>query len=94
MTSVLTRMDSTTILGNHFDAPIFISPAAAPGLVGGYVPKHQELGLVQGAGEEGILYIPALYAEMTIEEMGKAQLPGQSMFQQASPKSSQPHYQD
>lgn len=75
---------STTILGNHFDAPIFISPAAAPGLVGGYVPEHRELGLVQGAGEEGILYIPALYAEMTIEEMGKAQLPGQSMFQQVS----------
>ena len=72
----------TTILGHHFDAPIFISPAAAPGLVGGYVPEHEELGLVQGAGNEGILYIPALYAEMRIEQMGKAQLPGQTMFQQ------------
>ena len=75
---------STTILGNQFDAPIFISPAAARGLIGGYVPEHEELGLVEGAGNEGILYIPALYATMTIEEMGKKQLPGQTMFQQVS----------
>lgn len=50
--------------------------------MGGYVPPERELGLVQGAGSESILYIPALYAEMSIEEMGKAQLPGQTMFQQ------------
>ena len=62
--------------------PIFISPAAAPGPVGGYVPPHEELGLVQGAGNAGILYIPALYATMSIEAMGAAQLPGQTMFQQ------------
>lgn len=48
------------------------------------MPPHEELGLVEGAGNEGILYIPALYATMSIEEMGKKQLPGQTMFQQVS----------
>lgn len=76
--------DRTQILGYNFSAPIFISPAAAPGLVGGYVPPERELGLVQGAGSEEVLYIPALYAEMSIEEMAEAQLPEQVMFQQVS----------
>lgn len=74
----------TTILGNKFSAPLFISPAAAPGLIGGYVPENKELGLVKGAGIGGILYIPAQYAEMSIEEMGQEQLEGQTMFQQVS----------
>lgn len=76
------RLCRTTILGHNFSAPFFISPAAAPGAVGGYVPKDRELGLVQGAGDEGILYIPALYAEMSIEEQGMNQGPSQVMFQQ------------
>lgn len=49
-----------------------ISPAAAPGLLGGYVPPDRELGLLKGTYTGGILYIPALYAEVSIEESGQA----------------------
>ena len=80
--STLNASMATTILGYNFSLPIFISPAAAPGPVGGYVPPHEELGLVQGAGSNGILYIPALYATLSIEAQGAAQAPTQIMFQQ------------
>lgn len=62
----------TTILGHKFDAPFFISPAATPGPVGGYVPEDREMGLLKGAYNGGILYIPAQYASMSIEEFGAA----------------------
>lgn len=74
---------STTILGYNFSAPFLISPAAAPGAVGGYVPKDRELGLLKGAYNGDILYIPALYAEMSIEEIAEAKGDtGQVTFQQ------------
>jgi isopentenyl diphosphate isomerase/L-lactate dehydrogenase-like FMN-dependent dehydrogenase len=73
---------STTILGYHVALPIFISPAAAPGAVGGYVPKNRELGLLKGAANHSILYIPAHYAEMSLAEFAKAASPDQLLFQQ------------
>lgn len=70
-------------MGHNFSAPFFISPAAAPGAVGGYVPPERELGLLHGANAGGILYIPALYADVTIEEFGEAKAgTGQVTFQQ------------
>ena len=36
------------------------------------MPEHKELGLLKGAYTGGILYIPAMYAEMQIGEMAKA----------------------
>ena len=80
----LMRRRRTTILGHNISAPIFINPAAAPGAVGGYVPKNREEGLIQGAYSGNILYIPALYAEMSIEEMAAAKKGCQIMFQQVS----------
>lgn len=62
----------TKILGHQFSAPIFISPAAAPALLGGYVPADRELGLLKAAYTQDILYIPAQYAEVSIEEFGQA----------------------
>jgi isopentenyl diphosphate isomerase/L-lactate dehydrogenase-like FMN-dependent dehydrogenase len=79
---VLTSLGRTSILGYNFSAPIFISPAATPGAVGGYVPKDREMGLIKGSGTGEILYIPALYAEMSIEEIAKAKVQGQVTFQQ------------
>lgn len=62
----------TSILGYNFSAPFFISPAAAPAALGGFVPADRELGLLKGASSGEILYIPALYAEVSIEEFGEA----------------------
>ena len=59
-TDVADRTNSTTILGHEFSAPIFISPAAAPGAIGGYVPENEELGLLKRAYTGGIPYIPAM----------------------------------
>ena len=78
----LTDCGSTKILGNNFSAPFFISPGAAPGPVGGYVPEDREQGLIEGAYNGNILYIPALYAEMTIEEIAATKGSGQTIFQQ------------
>ncbi|KAH7383202.1 hypothetical protein BKA66DRAFT_417642 [Pyrenochaeta sp. MPI-SDFR-AT-0127] len=55
----------TTILGYNFSAPFFISPCAR----GGYAHPDGELGLVKGAGEANILYMPALYANKKVEEI-------------------------
>jgi len=79
----LTDCGSTKILRNNFSAPFFISPGAAPGPVGGYVPEDREQGLIEGAYNGNILYIPALYAEMTIEEIAATKGSGQTIFQQA-----------
>lgn len=77
---------STTILGYNFSAPLFISPAAAPGAVGGYVPENGELGLLKGAYTGDILYIPAMYAGMTPAEMASARNgTDQVTFQQVCP---------
>ena len=84
---------STTLLGNKLSAPFFISPAATPGAVGGYVPEGREIGLIQGSYAGNILYVPALYAEMSIEEMAAAKGHGQVMFQQVSmPASARPSH--
>lgn len=47
------------------------------------MPEHKELGLLKGAYTGGILYIPAMYAEMQIDEMAKARTgTNQVTFQQ------------
>jgi isopentenyl diphosphate isomerase/L-lactate dehydrogenase-like FMN-dependent dehydrogenase len=70
----------TTILGHNFSAPFFISPCAR----GGYANEDGELGLVKGAGEGDILYMPALYASKSLEDIYAARPNGseQVLFQQ------------
>ncbi|PNP50316.1 hypothetical protein THARTR1_09024 [Trichoderma harzianum] len=68
----------TTILGHNFSAPIFISPCAR----GGYGHSDGELNLVKGAAAGNILYMPALLASYTIEEIAAAKAEGQVVFQQ------------
>jgi isopentenyl diphosphate isomerase/L-lactate dehydrogenase-like FMN-dependent dehydrogenase len=58
----------TTILGHKVSAPFFISPCAR----GGYAHPDGELNLVKGAAAGDILYMPALYATKTIEEIAAA----------------------
>ncbi|KAG5802493.1 hypothetical protein H9Q74_014121 [Fusarium xylarioides] len=67
----------TKILGHNFSAP-FISPCARAG----NAHPDAELNLMKGAGEGDILYMPALYASLTIEEIAKAKSEGQVVFQQ------------
>jgi len=81
----ITKIESslpTTILGYNFSAPFFISPCAR----GGYAHPDGELNLVKGAGAGDILYMPALYASKTIEEIYAARVSNQStpqvLFQQ------------
>lgn len=94
----MTRADPicrTDILGYNFSAPIFISPAAAPALLGGYVPEERELGLLRGAYTGDILYIPAQYAEVSIEEFGQAKAnTSQVTFQQLYAKENMTFNQD
>ncbi|QDS75859.1 hypothetical protein FKW77_001602 [Venturia effusa] len=59
---------NTTILGHQFSAPFFISPAARAG----YGNEKGEVGLVEGAAQGNILYMPALYATLSIEEIAAA----------------------
>ncbi|KAJ4371633.1 hypothetical protein N0V83_004853 [Neocucurbitaria cava] len=70
----------TTILGYNFSAPFFISPCAR----GGYAHPDGELGLVQGAAEGNILYMPALYSSKKMNEIyaAKANNSEQVLFQQ------------
>ncbi|RBQ76008.1 hypothetical protein FVER53590_09611 [Fusarium verticillioides] len=68
----------TKILGHNFSAPFFISPCARAG----NAHPDAELNLMKGAGEGDILYMPALYASLTIEEIAKAKSEGQVVFQQ------------
>ncbi len=49
------------------------------------MPEHKELGVLKGAYSSGILYIPATYAEMQMDEMAKARTgTDQVTFQQVS----------
>ncbi|KKY25512.1 putative2-hydroxy-acid oxidase [Phaeomoniella chlamydospora] len=70
----------TTILGYNFSAPFFISPCSR----GGYANSEAELGLVKGAYEGNILYVPAHYASLSIEEIAAAKPTNdtQVLFQQ------------
>ncbi|KAL7942016.1 hypothetical protein V8C42DRAFT_333357 [Trichoderma barbatum] len=77
----ITKIESTlptTLLGHNFSAPIFISPCAR----GGYGHRDGELNLVKGAAAGNILYMPALLASYTIEEIAAAKAKGQVVFQQ------------
>ncbi|KAH8680063.1 (S)-2-hydroxy-acid oxidase [Tricladium varicosporioides] len=70
----------TTILGYNFSAPFFIAPATRAGL--GH--ERAELNLVEGAFAGNILYVPALYATLSIEAIaaGKPNNASQVTFQQ------------
>ncbi|TDZ18832.1 Cytochrome b2 [Colletotrichum orbiculare MAFF 240422] len=77
----ITRVEATiptTILGHNFSAPFYISPCGRAGL--GH--PEGELGLVEGAGREGILYIPALRTTRSGEDISAAKVGGQVTFQQ------------
>ncbi|KAI5918972.1 hypothetical protein F4810DRAFT_530232 [Camillea tinctor] len=68
----------TTILGHNFSAPFFISPCAR----GGYGNVDGEKGLVEGAAAGDILYMPAIYASLTIEDIATYKTDDQVTFQQ------------
>ncbi|OAA50262.1 Alpha-hydroxy acid dehydrogenase, FMN-dependent [Metarhizium rileyi] len=68
----------TTILGHNFSAPFFISPCAK----GEYGHKDAEVNFVKGAAAGKILYMPAQYASLTIEQIAEAKTEGQVLFQQ------------
>jgi isopentenyl diphosphate isomerase/L-lactate dehydrogenase-like FMN-dependent dehydrogenase len=79
----ITKIESTlptTILGHNFSAPFFISPCARAG----YAHPDAEINLVKGAAEGNILYMPALYASKTVEEIAaaKGNSSSQVLFQQ------------
>jgi isopentenyl diphosphate isomerase/L-lactate dehydrogenase-like FMN-dependent dehydrogenase len=77
----ITNVESTlptTILGHNFSAPFFISPCAK----GGNAHPDAEKNFVKGAAAGDILYMPALYASLSIEEIAKAKAEGQVVFQQ------------
>jgi isopentenyl diphosphate isomerase/L-lactate dehydrogenase-like FMN-dependent dehydrogenase len=79
----VTKIESTletTILGHKFSTPFFIAPCAR----GGLAHPEAEKNLVKGAKEGGILYMPALYASLTIEEIAAAKPSNgsQVLFQQ------------
>lgn len=71
----------TSILGYNFSAPFFIAPAAKAGKANS---TSAETGLVQAAGEAGILYIPSISSTLSIEEIAAAAAPAtsQTMFHQ------------
>ncbi|PSN66725.1 FMN-dependent alpha-hydroxy acid dehydrogenase [Corynespora cassiicola Philippines] len=60
---------TTTVLGYNFSAPIFIAPAAR-GAYGD--PERAEINFVEASGNEDTLYVAALYASKTIEELAAA----------------------
>ncbi|KAK5954339.1 hypothetical protein OHC33_004912 [Knufia fluminis] len=72
----------TTILGQNFSAPFFICPCAR-GEVGNV---NGELGLVQGAADGDILYIPSGYSSTPLGELAAARVANgsyeQTMWQQ------------
>ncbi|KAF1959711.1 FMN-dependent alpha-hydroxy acid dehydrogenase [Byssothecium circinans] len=59
---------TTTILGYNFSSPVFIAPAARAG----YADANGEVNLVEASGKENTLYVAALYASKTIEEIAAA----------------------
>ncbi|KAM4054465.1 FMN-dependent dehydrogenase [Hirsutella rhossiliensis] len=68
----------TKILGHNFSAPFYISPCAR----GELGHPEAELNFVKAAAEENILYMPALYASKTIDEIAAAKSSDQVLFQQ------------
>ncbi|KAF4509222.1 hypothetical protein G6O67_005504 [Ophiocordyceps sinensis] len=68
----------TSILGHNFSAPFYISPCAR----GALGHPDAELNFVKAAAAQGILYMPALFADKTIEEIAKEKGPDQVLFQQ------------
>lgn len=70
----------TTILGHNFSAPFYISPCAR----GGLAHPEAEKNFVKAAYEEDILYIPSLYASLSVEEIAAAKPSNgsQTIFQQ------------
>ncbi|KAK0661744.1 Cytochrome b2 [Lasiodiplodia hormozganensis] len=60
---------STSILGYNFSAPFFIAPAARAAYSN---PEEAEIAFMKGAYAQDILYMPALYASKTIEELAAA----------------------
>lgn len=64
--SKLNETLATSFLGYNFSAPLFIAPAARAG----YGDERAELNFVDAAAAEDILYVQALYASKTIEELG------------------------
>ncbi|KAL4769721.1 FMN-dependent dehydrogenase [Aspergillus nidulans var. acristatus] len=71
----------TTILGHNFSAPFYISPCASAGLA----HPDAEANFVKAAYEENILYIPALLATLSMDEIAaaKPENGSQVLFQQA-----------
>ena len=63
-------MRSVSILGYNFSSPVFISPAARAG----YGDERAELNFAQASGEAGTLYVAALYATKSIEEIASAKV--------------------
>jgi isopentenyl diphosphate isomerase/L-lactate dehydrogenase-like FMN-dependent dehydrogenase len=78
----ITKIDATlptTLLGHNFSAPFFISPCAR----GGYANPEAEFGLLQGAAEGNILYMPSLYSSKKPAEIYTARAnSSQALFQQ------------
>jgi L-lactate dehydrogenase (cytochrome) len=75
----------TTILGYNFSSPVFIAPAARAG----YGDERGELNFVEASGKEDTLYMAALYASKSIEEIAAAKVNNtmngpQVIFQQVS----------
>lgn len=68
----------TTILGHNFSAPFFISPCARAG----YANEVGEVGLIEGAGNENILYMITDFSTRTKEDIYAAKAEGQIVFQQ------------
>ncbi|KAF4303961.1 FMN-dependent dehydrogenase [Botryosphaeria dothidea] len=60
---------STSILGHNFSAPFFIAPAARAAYSN---PEEAEIAFMKAAYAQDILYMPALYASKTIEELAAA----------------------
>ncbi|KAE8153358.1 S-2-hydroxy-acid oxidase [Aspergillus avenaceus] len=71
---------STSILGYNFSAPFYISPCARAGLAHSDAEKN----FVKAAYEEDILYIPSLYASLSVDEIAAAKPTNgtQTIFQQ------------
>ncbi|KAJ0421471.1 hypothetical protein BJY00DRAFT_323264 [Aspergillus carlsbadensis] len=67
----ITNVESTlptSILGHNFSAPFYISPCARAAL--GH--PDAEVNFVKAAYEEDILYIPSLYASLSMDEIAAA----------------------
>ncbi|TIA61400.1 FMN-dependent alpha-hydroxy acid dehydrogenase [Aureobasidium pullulans] len=59
---------TTSILGHNFSAPFYISPCAR----GALANERAELGLVEGAYQGDILYIPSDFSSLPLKELAAA----------------------